>query len=89
MPVEPITPPEVIRPSPEPVEPPTSPTEPEISPEAPVQEEMNIVEALGAVINAFATAGLDMTPEERKQAQSVVVPSVMVALIATSSMIRK
>jgi hypothetical protein len=89
MPVEPITPPEVITPSPGPVEPPTSPTEPEISPEAPVQEEMNIVEVLGAVVNAFATAGLDMTPEERKQAQSVVIPSVMVALVATSSMIRK
>jgi hypothetical protein len=89
MPVKPITPPGVITPSPEPVEPPTSPTEPEISPEVPVQEEMNIVEVLGAVVNAFATAGLDMTPEERKQAQSVVIPSVMVALVATSSMIRK
>ena len=89
LPVEPITPPEIITPTPEPVEPPTAPTEPEISPEAPVQPQMDLGEVVGVVINAFATAGLDMTPEERKQAQSVVIPSVMVALVATTSMIRK
>jgi hypothetical protein len=89
VPVEPITPPQVITPTPEPVVPPTAPVEPEISPEIPVEQEIQITEIFGAVINAFATAGLDMTPEERKQAQSVVVPSVMVALVAASSMIRK
>ena len=88
-PVEPTNPPEVITPAPEATEPPTEPTEPEISPEVPVQGEMDLGEVFGAVINAFATAGLDMTPEERKQAQSVVIPSVMVALVATTSMIRK
>jgi regulator of PEP synthase PpsR (kinase-PPPase family) len=41
------------------------------------------VEAVGEVIEAFQTAGLDMTQEERKQAQSVVIPSVIVAQIAT------
>jgi hypothetical protein len=47
------------------------------------------IEAIGAAVEAFQTAGLDMTEEERKQAQSVVIPSVMVALVATSSVIRK
>ena len=84
-PVEPIEPPEVVSPSPEPVEPPTSPTEPEISPEVPVEPEMSAAEVVGAIINAFATAGLDMTPEERKQAQSVVIPSVIVAQVAAMS----
>jgi hypothetical protein len=41
------------------------------------------VEAIGEVVEAFQTAGLDMTQEERKTAQSVVVPSVIVAQIAT------
>ena len=41
------------------------------------------VEAVAEVVESFQTAGLDMTVEERKQAQSVVVPSVIVAQIAT------
>jgi hypothetical protein len=41
------------------------------------------VEAVGEAVEAFQTAGLDMTEEERKQAQSVIVPSVIVAQIAT------
>lgn len=79
---------------PEPTEPPTSPTEPEISPEAPVEAPQSFSSALGAIgeaiaetlsqaVEAFQTAGLDMTDEERKTAQSVVVPSVIVAQIAT------
>jgi hypothetical protein len=40
-------------------------------------------EALNAAVEAFQTAGLDMTEEERKTAQSVIVPSVIVAQIAT------
>ena len=47
------------------------------------------VEAISEAVEALQTAGLDMTEEERKQAQSVVIPSVMVALVATSSVIRK
>lgn len=41
------------------------------------------VAAVGQAIEAFQTAGLDMTEEERKTAQSVVIPSVIVAQIAT------
>ena len=93
-PVEPTEPPEVISPTPEPVQPPTSPTEPEISPEPTIQPPQDFSSALGAIGDAIAetfgqalealqTAGLDMTDEERKTAQSVIVPSVIVAQIAT------
>ena len=93
-PVEAITPINAITPTPEPVLPSTSPTEVEILPEAPISAPSNLGQALNsvsqaisetltAVVNAFQTAGLDMTNEERKQAQSVVIPSVIVAQIAT------
>jgi hypothetical protein len=42
-----------------------------------------VAQALTAAVEALQTAGLDMTEEERKQAQSVIVPSVIVAQIAT------
>jgi hypothetical protein len=41
------------------------------------------IAAVGDAIEALQTAGLDMTEEERKTAQSVVIPSVIVAQIAT------
>ena len=47
-----------------------------------------IEETLGAVISIFATAGLDMTPEQREKAQGVIVPSVIAAQIATLAMRR-
>lgn len=47
-----------------------------------------IEEALGAVITFFATAGLDMTPEQREKAQGVIVPSVIAAQVATLAMRR-
>jgi hypothetical protein len=47
-----------------------------------------IEETLGAVITLFATAGLDMTPEQREKAQGVVVPSVIAAQVATLAMRR-
>jgi hypothetical protein len=40
-------------------------------------------EAVAQVLETFQVAGLDMTTEERKQAQSVVIPSVLVAQVAT------
>jgi hypothetical protein len=40
-------------------------------------------QVVAEVVEVFQTAGLDMTVEERKQAQSVVIPSVIVAQIAT------
>jgi hypothetical protein len=46
------------------------------------------VQAISAVISAFATAGLDMTPEEREKAQGVVIPSVIAAQVATLAMRR-
>ena len=47
-----------------------------------------IEETIGAVISIFATAGLDMTPEQREKAQGVIVPSVIAAQIATLAMRR-
>lgn len=52
---------------------------------APVE---TVQEAIGAVITAFAVAGLDMTPEQREKAQGVVVPSVIAAQVATLAMRR-
>lgn len=48
----------------------------------------NAEKAIAAVIGAFATAGLDMTPEQREKAQGVVVPSVIAAQVATLAMRR-
>jgi hypothetical protein len=87
-PVQPTLPPEVITLTPDPVMPSTSPTEVEISFEPVIEPEINAIEAIAAFVNAVMSAGLDMTSEERKKAQSVVIPSVMVALVATSA-IRK
>jgi outer membrane biosynthesis protein TonB len=47
-----------------------------------------IEETLGAVITLFATAGLDMTSEQREKAQGVIVPSVIAAQVATLAMRR-
>jgi hypothetical protein len=88
-PVQTITPETGESPQPEPTVPPVSPVEPEISPEVSPEPQIDLGEAIGALINAFQSAGLDMTKEERERAQSVVIPSVMVALVATTSMIRK
>jgi hypothetical protein len=103
-PVEESLQPEAPEPPVAPVEPEISPElpvqpEPEVTPEpqAPpstiggaISEALNsAIEGVTAAIEAFQTAGLDMTEEERKTAQSVVIPSVMVALVATTSMIRK
>ena len=103
-PVEESVQPEPVKPSVPPVEPEISPElpvqpEPEVTqePQAPsstiggaISEAFNsAIEGVTAAIEAFQTAGLDMTEEERKTAQSAVIPSVMVALVATTSMIRK
>jgi hypothetical protein len=94
-PVEPPTEPTEPEISPElPVQPETEPTQEFNSPLAAVGEAIAetfkaVSEAVGEVIEAFQTAGLDMTVEERKEAQSVVVPTVMVSQVAASSMIRK
>ncbi len=90
--------PEPVEPPMEPTEPEISPEEP-VLPEPEQAQSLgetfeaigeaisetfdSAVEAVGEVIEAFQTAGLDMTQEERKQAQSVVIPSVIVAQIAT------
>lgn len=42
----------------------------------------NAVEAVGQLVETFATAGLDMTPEEREKAQDVVVSTVMASQVA-------
>jgi hypothetical protein len=39
------------------------------------------VEAVGELVKTFQSAGLDMTPEQRKQAQEIVVSSVMVSQV--------
>lgn len=104
-PSEVITPsPEPTEPAIEPTEPeisPEVPAEPEVEPTQGFSETVealqqaiaetfeSAIEAVGEVVEVFQTAGLDMTEEERKQAQSIVVPSVMVSLVATTSMIRK
>jgi hypothetical protein len=90
--------PEPVEPPMEPTEPEISPEEPVLpEPEEPQSFSQAVeaigeaisetfesaVEAVGQVVEAFQTAGLDMTQEERKTAQSVVVPSVIVAQIAT------
>lgn len=40
------------------------------------------VEAVGELVEAFATAGLDMTPEQREEAQDVVVSTVIASQVA-------
>jgi hypothetical protein len=41
-----------------------------------------VTEAVGDLVEAFATAGLDMTPEQREEAQNVVVSTVMTSQVA-------
>jgi NACalpha-BTF3-like transcription factor len=41
-----------------------------------------VTEAVGELVEAFATAGLDMTPEQREEAQDVVVSTVMASQVA-------
>jgi hypothetical protein len=41
-----------------------------------------VTEAVGELVEAFATAGLDMTPEQREEAQNVVVSTVMTSQVA-------
>jgi hypothetical protein len=40
------------------------------------------VKAVGQLVEAFATAGLDMTPEQREEAQDVVVSTVIASQVA-------
>lgn len=42
-------------------------------------------EAVGELVEAFATAGLDMTPEQREEAQDVVVSTIIVSQVATTA----
>lgn len=42
-------------------------------------------EAIGQVVEVFATAGLDMTPEQREEAQDIVVASIIVSQVASAA----
>lgn len=91
---------EPIQPSPEPIpEVTNAPTEPaeEVTQE-PKETQSDSVsatvettafegarEAISAVINAFATAGLDMSPEKREEAQELIVSSVIVSSVAATA----
>jgi hypothetical protein len=44
-----------------------------------------VTEAVGELVEAFATAGLDMTPEEREEAQDVVISTIIVSQVATTA----
>jgi hypothetical protein len=41
-----------------------------------------VTEAVGQLVEAFASAGLDMTPEQREEAQDVVVSTVIASQVA-------
>ena len=43
------------------------------------------VEVVGQLVEAFASAGLDMTPEKREEAQSVVVSTIIVSQVASAA----
>lgn len=43
------------------------------------------VEAVGQLVEAFASAGLDMTPEQREEAQDVVVSTIIVSQVASTA----
>lgn len=43
------------------------------------------VEAVGELVQVFASAGLDMTPEQREEAQDVVVSTIIVSQVATAA----
>lgn len=42
-------------------------------------------EAIGQVVEVFATAGLDMTPEQREEAQDIVVSTIIVSQVASAA----
>lgn len=42
-------------------------------------------EAIGQVVKVFATAGLDMTPEQREEAQDIVVSTIIVSQVASAA----
>jgi hypothetical protein len=44
-----------------------------------------VTEAVGELVDAFATAGLDMTPEQREEAQDVVISTIIVSQVATTA----
>ena len=44
-----------------------------------------VSEAVGELVEAFATAGLDMTPEQREEAQDVVISTIIVSQVATTA----
>jgi hypothetical protein len=44
-----------------------------------------VTEAVGELVEAFATAGLDMTPEKREEAQDVVISTIIVSQVATTA----
>jgi hypothetical protein len=43
------------------------------------------VEAVGELVQAFQSAGLDMTPEQREEAQDVVISTIIVSQVATTA----
>jgi hypothetical protein len=43
------------------------------------------VEAVGELVQVFASAGLDMTPEQREEAQDVVVSTIIVSQVASAA----
>lgn len=43
------------------------------------------VEAVGELVEAFQSAGLDMTPEQREEAQDVVVSTIVVSQVASAA----
>jgi len=43
------------------------------------------VEAVGELVEAFQSAGLDMTPEQREEAQDVVVSTIIVSQVASTA----
>lgn len=43
------------------------------------------VEAVGQLVEAFASAGLDMTPEQREEAQDVVISTIIVSQVASTA----
>jgi hypothetical protein len=43
------------------------------------------VEAVGELVEAFQSAGLDMTPEQREEAQDVVISTIIVSQVATTA----
>jgi hypothetical protein len=43
------------------------------------------VQAVGELVEAFQSAGLDMTPEQREEAQDVVISTIIVSQVATTA----